>query len=103
MKALYKFGADVIFTLHILLALFLAFGWTAPSLWYFYMAALLLTLILGVLFGYCLFSKWEFDLRKKADPTISYDFTWATYYTYKLTNQHISYAFFTRIVSTFLI
>lgn len=67
------------------------------------MTALIATLASGVLFSYCLFSKWEFDLRKKADPTTNYDFTWATYYTYKLTNQKISYAFFTRVVSTFLI
>ena len=65
MKFFYRVGADAIFILHFLLVLFVVFGWLTPRLWPWYMAALVVTLISDMVFGYCILSKWEFDLRKK--------------------------------------
>ena len=42
------------------------------------------------MFGYCVLSKWEYDLRKRASPQIAYDFSYASYYTYRLTQGRLS-------------
>lgn len=102
MKIAYRVGADTIFVLHLLLILLAVFGWIAPSLWWIYMGALFATLISDLTFGYCILSKWEFDLRKKLDPTTDYNYTWTTYYTYKFTNQRISDRFYKKAAVTAL-
>ena len=96
MKFAYRLGADAIFTLHLLLVVLVVFGWTVPTLWPIYMVAMVITLASDVVFGYCIFSKWEFDLRKKVNPDTNYNFTWTTYYTYKVTNYKISDRFYKR-------
>ena len=88
---------------HAALFLLVLFGWTAPSLWYLYMSALALTLLSDLVFGYCILSKWEFDLRKRANPNIRYNYHWTSYYTYRLTERHLSDMFFTRASILFLI
>src|SRR5258708_4638539 len=103
MKIAYRIAADGIWVVHFLLVLLVLFGWAVPSLWYVYMTALVATLISVVVYGYCILSKWEFDLRKKNDPAIDYNFTWASYYTYKLTNHRISNRFYTRASIVFLV
>jgi len=79
-----RIPADAIFLLHAVLFPLVLFGWTMPSLWYPYIASLVAVLLSDLLFGYCILSKWEFDLRKKIDPTVNYDFTWSSYYTSRL-------------------
>jgi len=97
MKFLYRVGAEAIFALHFLTVLLVVFGFLVPSLWYVYIAALVATLISDLIFGYCILSKWEFDLRRRFNPSVpKYDFAWTTYYTYKFTNQQISYLFYKR-------
>ncbi len=96
MRLFYRLAADGIFVAHLLLVLLALFGFLVPALWYAYMAALAATLVSDLVFGYCILSKWEFDLRKRIDPQTNYDFAWATYYTYKLTNQRISNEFYKR-------
>lgn len=103
MKFTHRLIADSIFVAHFLLVLLVLFGWAVPELWSVYMAALVTTLISDLIFGYCILSKWEFDLRKRINPKIQYDFTWATYYTYKLTNQRINHRFFKSVAILFLI
>ena len=91
MKIVYRTAAELIFLFHLgLFLLVVFFGWYVPSLWPWYIAALVATLISDLVYGYCILSKWEFDLRKKINPGTNYDFTWATHYTYKLTNHRIS-------------
>jgi hypothetical protein len=97
MKVVYRVGADLIFLFHFGLVLVAVFGFLFPRLWYVYMSALAVTFVSDLIFGYCIVSKWEFDLRKKIDPTINYNFTWTTYYTYKITNRSISDTFYRRI------
>lgn len=94
MRFLYRIGADGIFVAHLLLVLVVVFGFLIPSIWYLYMTILVATLLSDVVYGYCILSKWEFNLRKKLDPGVTYNFTWATYYTYKVTNYRISDTFY---------
>jgi hypothetical protein len=57
------------------------------------MATIIITLISELSFGYCFLSKFEFDLRKKINPDLNYDYNFSSYYTYKLTNKIISNKF----------
>ncbi len=98
----YRIAADTIFVLHAAIFLFNVFGWAIATLWWPYMTVLVLTLLYDTIFDYCVLSKWEFDLRKKINPSLRYDYNWATYYTYRLTNRHISNPFFKKISILFL-
>jgi len=82
--------ANAIFALHAAVVAIIGFGWLAPRIWPLYMVTLLVTLISEVALGYCFLSKWEFDLRKHIDPTLDYDYSFSSFYTYKLTHQHLS-------------
>ena len=100
---MYKTAAEGIFLLHLCLVLLVVFfGWYIPALWPWYVAALVATLVSDLLFGYCILSKWEFDLRRKVNPDTDYDFAWATYYTYKITNKRISNVLYWRLSIFFL-
>ena len=90
MKYLYRTGADAIWLIHFLVVSLVLFGWLVPSFWYVYMVVLTGTLISELIWSYCILSKWEFDLRKRLNPSINYDFTYATYYTYRLTQGRLS-------------
>jgi hypothetical protein len=96
MKLLYRITADIIWLVHFLVVVLVLFGWLVPNLWYLYMAVLVGTLVSEFLLSYCFLSKWEFDLRKKVNPKLDYDFTYASYYTYRLTQGHLSPRFLGR-------
>lgn len=103
MKILYRIAADILVIFHTILFLFILLGWLIPNVWWLYMIALVITLVSDIVFGYCILSRWEFWLRKKVNPNIDYDFGFATYYTYKLTNHRMSNVFFDRAAIVFLI
>lgn len=104
MKLVYRTAAELVFLFHFgLVLLVVFFGWYVPSLWPWYTVALVATLISDLTFGCCILSKWEFDLRKKINPQTNYDYTWATHYTYKLTNHRMSNKLFERIATLFLV
>lgn len=65
---------------HIVVVSIILFGWAAKPLWPLYVTTLAITAISYALFGYCILSKWEFNLRKQIDPTKDYDATWLSYY-----------------------
>ncbi len=90
MRLLYRIGADAIWLIHFLVVVLVLFGWLVPSLWYPYMIVLIGTLISEIIWRYCILSKWEFNLRKKFNSKIDYDFTYASYYTYRLTRGRLS-------------
>jgi len=102
MKFFYRIVADFICLIHLLVVLIVLFGWLAPSLWYFYMITLVLALLSDLVFGYCILSKWEFNLRKKIDPSVNYDFAWTTYYTRKFSKANISDNFYKKFSILFL-
>ena len=103
MKYLYRIIADIIFLAHFLVLVIALFGWLVPSLWYVYMTVLILTLLSDLAFGYCILSKWEFDLRKKINPELDYRYSWTTFYTYKYTQNIISERFIERAAQVFII
>lgn len=103
MKYFYRILADLIFILHATILIIALFGWLVPSLWYVYMTILILTLLSDVAFGYCILSKWEFDLRKKIDPSVNYRYSWTTFYTYKFTQNVISETFIERSAQVFIV
>jgi hypothetical protein len=90
---MYRIAADIVWLAHFAVVVIALFGWLAPSLWFVYVAVLIGTLISTLSLGYCIFSKWEFDLRKKVNPSTAYDFTYASFYTYRLTRGYLSNAF----------
>ncbi len=102
MKSFYKISADIIFLLHIVIFLIALFGWIFPRIWYLYVTTLALVLLSDLIFGYCLASKWEFDLRKKVNPEVKYAYAWSSYYTYKFTDHKLSPVLFERVAIVFL-
>lgn len=102
MKYIYRIGADSIWLIHGLIVLIAFFGWLVPSLWTIYMSILILTLLSDLIYGYCLLSKWEFSLRKSIDPTVNYNYTWSSFYTYKLTQKMLSNKFVQRVALFFI-
>lgn len=96
MKILYRIGADAIWLAHFAVVSIAVFGWLLPSIWPLYVAVLVGTLISTYSFGYCVLSKWEYDLRRMVRHDIAYDFSYASYYTYRLTHGYISALFLAR-------
>lgn len=85
MNFLYRAAADAIWLLHFFVVFIALFGWLIPSLRHVYIMVLVGTLISELALSYCILSKWELELRKKVDSSIEYDFSYASYYTYRLT------------------
>jgi len=98
-----RIAADCIFLFHCAVVAIIAFGWLIPSIWYFYMLILIVTLISEITLGYCFLSKWEFDLRKQIDPAVDYEYGFSSYYTYKLTNRRLSQRFIANAAVFFLV
>ena len=94
MKLTYRIIADILFIVHGLLFALVLFGYFFPAFWYAYMTALILAFLSDIIFGYCLLSEWEFNLRKNYNPTIDYNYSFASFYTYKITNQRMSDSFY---------
>lgn len=90
---IYRLGADAIWILHLLVVVIALFGWTIPGIWLLYILVLASTLVSELVLSYCILSKWEFDLRKKVDPALKYDFSYTSYYTYRLTQGRLSPSF----------
>lgn len=103
MRSIYKLSADIIFVIHAFVFLTILFGWAFPSIWYIYISLLVVTLLSDLIFGFCPISKWEFLLRKKIDPKLSYNYQWTSYYTRKITDENISPVFFSRIAVVFIV
>ncbi len=102
MRTVYKISAQLIFLIHSALFLLVLTGYLFPGLWYYYMGVLLLAFVSDLLFGYCLLSKWEFQLRKKWNQNIDYNYSFASYYTYKLTNKRMNDTFYRFAAVSFL-
>ncbi len=88
-----RIAADTVFLIHAGVVVIVMFGWLVPSFWYFYMLVLLATLCSEIFFSYCILSQWEFALRKKIDPLLDYEYEFASYYTYRITQGRLSGSF----------
>src|SRR3989344_8629820 len=93
---MYNIGANLLFIFHFLVVVIISFGWLISSIWYVYMATLIITFFSEVILGYCFLSKWEFSLRKKINPEVNYDYSFTSFYTYKLTQHRLSTTFIAR-------
>jgi hypothetical protein len=90
MRTLARLGADCIWLLHFLVVVVVLFGWTVPRIEALYAFTLISVLLSNIWWDYCFLSKWEFDLRRFAEPELDYDYTYTSYYTHKLTRGHLS-------------
>jgi len=85
--------ANTIFLVHSVVFAGVFFGWLMPSFWKWYLALLVVVLISDIYLGYCFLSKWEFALRKFANPKLRYDYSFTFYYTRKLTGSALPKTF----------
>lgn len=83
-KIKYHIFANVVFLFHVLVVFIILFGWYFPTLKLVYICILLVTLLSEILLGYCPLTKLEFDLRKKLIPSLNYDYSFLSYYIYRL-------------------
>lgn len=97
MNLLYQISADGVWVVHFFVLFVALFGWLVPWLWPVYIAVLAGTLISTPVLGYCFLSKWEYDLRKKINPALAYDFSFQSYYTYRLTQGYLPNTFVCRV------
>jgi hypothetical protein len=93
MKTLEHLGAILIFILHCAVVIIALFGWMWPILWPVYVLLITIVLLQDALLGYCILSKWEFALRRMLNPKLRYDYTFTSFYTYKLTHKRLSTQF----------
>ncbi len=98
-----RVAAELLFAFHCALFVIVVFGWLMPQIHFIYMAVLTATLLSYFAFEYCILSKWEFSLRKSVDPHVDYDHTFASYYTRKLFNGHLSNNFYNKAATIFII
>lgn len=78
---LYNFLADTIFIIHFALVLSVIFSWLFPSLFYYFLVLWVLTFVSEILFGRCVLTNLEFDLRRKIDPTKKFEKSCIVHYT----------------------
>ena len=97
-----KLLANIVFVVHCVIVLTVLFGWLIPQIWWGYMIILAGTLLLDIVLGYCILSRFEFNLRKKLNPRLNYENSFSSYYTYKLTRTRISEKFIEIIGLIFL-
>ncbi len=77
-----QFKADLLFAIHLLTVAIILFGWAIFSIRIMYLTVIFLTLVSEIYLSYCPLTKWEFDLRKKHNPNLNYDYAFLNYYGY---------------------
>ena len=102
-----KIFADIILLVHLVLVFIVLFGWYFPHIKYLYLVFLVVTLLSELFFGYCILTKWEFDIRKKTEPTLDYDYSFLSYYAHKVgikvNTRIIKYVAFIFLVGSLII
>lgn len=80
---LYTFVADIIFVIHFLLVLSVVFSWLFPKLFVYFLVLWTFTFISEILFGRCVLTNWEFDLRRKIFPDSKFEKSCMVHYAKK--------------------
>ncbi len=93
MKLMYRFLADVLWFIHFFVVAVVLFGWLVPQIFYLYLLTLFCVLLSNIFLHYCILSKWEYELRRKINPELQYEFSYSSYYTYRMTNGYLSNEF----------
>lgn len=99
----YAILANSILSIHLVIVAIMLFGWMFTSVSYLYLLTLVTTLLFELALGYCPLTKWEFNLRKKLEPNLSYDYSFLSYYGYRLFQHRVSYKFIRYSALTFLV
>ena len=81
---LYSSLASLVFVIHLILVSVVTFGWLNGDLYLLFLGALVATVISELIYGSCLLSTWEFNLRRKIDPSKKYDASCIVHYGRKL-------------------
>lgn len=102
-RFIYRIAADALFVFHFFVVMFVLFGWSIYALKPWYIGLLIITLIQHTFLGYCVLSKWEFNLRKKFSPEIDYNSTWVTFYTRRWSETFLTDGGFRILAIFFLI
>jgi hypothetical protein len=89
-RTLYNVVADLLFGIHLIIVGILLLGWLNLQVLPVYSLALTATLLSEALLGYCPLTRWEFALRRKANPSISYGKNYLSYYAYKVVPNTLS-------------
>ncbi len=79
-RLLIRLAAETIFLSHALAVCIIMLGWAIPTLYPLHLVLLFGGSVLQVMLGHCFLSRWEFELRKKLNPAISYDSAYITHY-----------------------
>jgi hypothetical protein len=88
-KTIVKILANGILFVHALVVFIILFGWRFDKFSWVYISILSITFFTQLFLGYCFLTRWEFNLRKKLDPTLDYDSSFLSWYMYKYSNIHI--------------
>lgn len=90
MRKFHIFTANMIFVLHCLVGLLIAFGWIFPKIKTAYLTLIISWFLCWVVLGYCPITKWEFAIRRKYDKSIDKDVEVIGYYARKFFGKNIS-------------
>ncbi len=96
-------AANGMFVIHMIWMTVVIFGWAIPGIYPFYVAFLVVNLILEIYFGYCIFTKWEFDLRKQVNPNFEYGPSFIRHYLNKFFGYQVSHSYIKPVAIGFLV
>jgi len=80
MKKFHIAIANILFLLHFIFGIFLIFGWLFPQIKVLYLTLLIGWFLSWIILRYCVFTKWEFILRKKYNKDIDTNAEFIKYY-----------------------
>ena len=90
MPIIYRSLANTVFIIHLMLGVFILFGWLLPSIKIPYLLVLMLWLLSWIFLHHCPLTKLELSLRKKYDGTIDINSEIIQYYINKIFKKSIS-------------
>ncbi len=90
MEKTYKFLANTVFIIHLILGIFILTGWIFSSIKIPYLLVLMLWLFSWVFLNHCPLTKLELSLRKKYDNSIDINTEIIQYYINKIFKKTIS-------------
>jgi hypothetical protein len=97
-RLLIRLAAETVFLSHALAVSIITLGWAIPALYPIHLVLLFGGGVLQMMLGHCFLSRWEFALRRKLDPAISYDSAYITHYMRVLFGDQIRPEFMNVVV-----
>lgn len=80
MKTAYRILANLFFLAHIIIVFLILFGFLFQPIYAIYLLLLISTLLSELLLGYCPMTKLEFDMRRKIESGLTYDYSFFSYH-----------------------